>query len=63
MPIKKRAAKERQRNFTADQRTRYAALEEPTFKMHEELGLKLWHDWLEPGFKTLEEAVEEAERD
>ena len=62
MPVKKRAPKERQRNFTADQRACYAALTEPTFVMHRELGLKLWDDWLEPGFETLEEAVEHVER-
>jgi hypothetical protein len=61
MPVKRRAPKERQRDFSADQRNRYAALKEPTFKMHDELGLKLWHDWLKPGFATLDEAVERAE--
>jgi hypothetical protein len=62
MPVKNRLPKGRLRDFTPEQRARYAALNEPTLKMHTELGLRLWHYWLEPGFKTLEEAVEHVER-
>jgi hypothetical protein len=62
MPVKKRTPKGRLRAFTPEQRARYAALKEPTLKMHDELGLKLWHYWIEPGFATLEEAVEYVEQ-
>jgi hypothetical protein len=60
MPVKKRLGKGRLIDFTPEQRAWYAALKEPTYKMHSELGLKPWDNWLVPGFATLEEAVETA---
>jgi hypothetical protein len=47
--------------ITAALRERYAALTEPTFKLHSELGLKPWNSWLLPGRASLEEAIAEAE--
>jgi hypothetical protein len=44
-------------------RQRYAALTEPTWDLHSELGLKPWHDQLKPGFPTLEEAIAEVEQE
>ncbi|MBR1241585.1 hypothetical protein JQ620_15760 [Bradyrhizobium sp. AUGA SZCCT0274] len=63
MPVKKRFAKGRLLVFTSEQRAWYAALQEPTFEKHREFGLKLWHDWVRPGYATLEEAVEAASED
>jgi len=45
---------------TPELRAWYRGLREPSFERHSELGLKLWHDWIVPGAKNLEEEIERA---
>lgn len=57
MPVKKRKAKERHLQIKPELRARYAALDEPTYDLHRELGLQPWHTWIVPGFASLEDAI------
>jgi hypothetical protein len=56
------ATRKKVSRFTDELRERYAALTEPTFGLHHDLGLKPWHDQLTPGLPTLEDAVAKVEQ-